>query len=65
MLEAYKQLSTLNRDEFLVASLAIKAGIEEADAFMIHLAAMVEKGKEAAFELRQLMNPEPKEEEEI
>jgi hypothetical protein len=46
----------------VVATLAIKAGIEEADNLHNHLASIVRAGDEARFELSQLLQPDSQEE---
>lgn len=63
LLEQFKRLVSLDRDKFLTASLAIKAGIEEADAFTAHLEGLAQAGETALFELGQLINGEEQEQE--
>lgn len=62
LLEQLKLLGSLDRDQIVVATLAIKAGIEEADHLRQHLAGVVAQGQEAAFELEQSMATDSQEE---
>lgn len=55
LLTALKELDAMDKDQLLLGTLAIKAGLEAAGVHERHLLALVEEGENAQTQLIQLM----------